>query len=134
MGKDFSVLYNMSETMTILADLKQDGVLKNLCGLLEILTKYNAKDQIYPEALKYYSNMCTALFNADKSASLPNYLYDLVLYSTNSFSKLCSQNRFHEISSYIIEAVKHDIKTIRLISEIPCAELTDKIIKNITIL
>ena len=58
--------------------LKKDKVLGNLCKLLEIFAKKDFKERIYPEATEYYSQMCLELYNSDKSASLPNYLYDLI--------------------------------------------------------
>ena len=76
MKNSFLSLYYLSNTLTVLADLKKDKVLGNLCKLLEIFAKKDFKERIYPEATKYYSQMCLELYNSDKSASLPNYLYD----------------------------------------------------------
>ena len=78
MKQTFLSLYYLSETLTVLAGLKKDKVFSNLCKILEILSRKDFREQIYPEALKYYTEMCTELYNADKTASLPNYLYDLV--------------------------------------------------------
>ena len=57
-------------------------------------------------------------------------MYDLVLYDENAFSKLCAKNKFHEISTHIIDAVKHDIKTVRLLSEIGYEEIVSNILRN----
>lgn len=130
MKQTFLSLYYLSETLTVLAGLKKDKVFSNLCKILEILSRKDFREQIYPEALKYYTEMCTELYNADKTASLPNYLYDLVLYDENVFSKLCAQNKFHEISTHIIESMKHDIKTVRLLSEIGYEEIVSNILRN----
>lgn len=130
MSKDFLNLYNLSETLTVLSDLKKDIVIENLCKILSIFSKKDATNSIYPEALKYYSNICSALYKYDKSASLPNYLYDLILYNQNVFSVMCSQNKYNEISSHIIDAVRNDIKTIRLLSEITYEEIITQLIKN----
>ncbi|MCR5261841.1 MAG: ATP-binding protein [Candidatus Gastranaerophilales bacterium] len=130
MQKKFSNLYTLSETLTVLSNLKNDVVVSNLCNLLNTLSQKDVKDRIYPEAIKYYTTMCNALYKADKTSSLPNYLYDLILYDENCFSDRCSHNKYHEISSHIIEAVKNDIKTIRLLSEITCEEINGQIVKN----
>lgn len=130
MKNSFLSLYYLSDTLTVLADLKKDKVLGNLCKLLEIFAKKNFKERIYPEATEYYSQMCLELYNSDKSASLPNYLYDLILYSENAFSLACAKGKFHEISTHIIESVKNDIKTIRLFSEIDYDDIVGMLIKN----
>lgn len=127
---DILNLYNLSETLTVLSDLKKDTVFGNLCMLVEVLARRDIRERIYPEALSNYTKMCTALYNADKSASLPNYLYDLILYSENKFSVMCSQNKYQEISPNIAEAFKNDIKTIRLLSEVTSQDFIELIIKN----
>ena len=111
MKNSFLSLYHLSETLTILSDLKKDEVLGNLCKILEIFSRKDFKERIYPEATEYYAQMCRALYKSDKSASLPNYLYDLILYDENVFSLSCAKGKFHEISTHIIEAIKNDIKT-----------------------
>lgn len=130
MKNSFLSLYHLSQTLTVLSGLKKDEVLENLCKLLELFVKKDFQERIYPEAAVYYSNMCKALYSADKSASLPNYLYDLILYNENTFSLACAKEKFHEISTHIIEAMKNDIKTIRLISEIDYDDIVAMLIKN----
>ena len=130
MKNSFISLYNLSETLTVLSGLKKDDVLDNLCKILEIFSRKDFKERIYPEATEYYANMCSALYKADKSAGLPNYLYDLILYDENVFSLACSRGKFHEISTHIIEAVKNDIKTLRLLSEIDYDDIVGMLIKN----
>ena len=106
MKNKFIHLYHLTETMTVFADLKEDKVLGNLCKLVEILSKRDFKEQIYPEALNYYTSMCTELYKANMTASLPNYIYDLILYAENAFSVKCAQNQFHEISTHVVDAAK----------------------------
>ncbi len=130
MKNTFSQLYYLSGTLTVLADLKKDKVLCNLFKILEILSKKDISEQIYPEALGYYSDMCAELYKKDNTASLPNYVYDLILYSENAFSIRCAQNKFHEISTHIIEATKYDIKTLRLIANIGYEELVSGLMEN----
>lgn len=130
MKSSFLSLYYLSETLTVFSDLKQDKVFGNLCKILEIFVRKDFKERIYPEAMEYYSQMCRELYKADKSASLPNYLYDLILYDVNTFSVACSKGKFHEISTHIIESVKNDIKTIRLLSEIDYDDIVGMLIKN----
>lgn len=52
------------------------------------------------------------------------------MYSENAFSLLCAKNKFHEISTHIIEAVKNDIKTLRLLASIEYDEIVSQILKN----
>jgi hypothetical protein len=130
MKQDFSTLYYLTNTLTILSNLKNNKVFGNLCKIIEIFAKKNLKIEIYPETMKYYTEMCEELYLADKSASLSNYLYDLILYNENPFSSACAKGKFHEISSHIIEAVKKDIKTVRLLSEINCNDIITLIIQN----
>lgn len=130
MKNSFLSLYHLSETLTILSDLKKDEVLGNLCKILEIFSRKDFKERIYPEATEYYAQMCRALYKSDKSASLPNYLYDLILYDENVFSLSCAKGKFHEISTHIIEAIKNDIKTLRLLSEIDYDDIVGMLIKN----
>lgn len=130
MKQTFTSLYYLSETLTVLAGIKEDKVISNLCKILKTLSKKDAKEQIYPEVLEYYSQMCTELYKNNMTASLPNYIYDLILYDENAFSVQCSKNKFHEISTHIIDSVKRDIKTLRLLASIEYDELIGQIIKN----
>lgn len=130
MENKFTHLYHLTETMTVFADLKEDKVLGNLCKLIEILSKRDFKDQIYPEALKYYTDMCTELYKSNFTASLPNYIYDLILYDENAFSIKCAQNQFHEISTHVVEAAKKDLMTLRLVANIEYDEIVAGILSN----
>lgn len=130
MKNTFLSLYYLSETLTVLADLKNDKVVGNLCKILEVMSRKDVREQIYPEALEYYSQMCHELYKNNSAASLTNYIYDLILYSENAFSLLCAKNKFHEISTHIIEAVKNDIKTLRLLASIEYDEIVSQILKN----
>lgn len=62
MKNTFLSLYYLSETLTVLADLKNDKVVGNLCKILEVMSRKDVREQIYPEALEYYSQMCHELY------------------------------------------------------------------------
>ncbi len=130
MKNTFLSLYYISETLTVLSELKQDKIVSNLCKILEVISQKDFKGHIYPEALKYYSVMCDELYKSNPSASLPNYIFDLILYNENTFSLMCARNKLKEISPHIIKAMKNDIKTLRLLASIPSKDFVSQFIVN----
>ena len=130
MKNSFQKLFYMTQTMTVLKDIKKDKVANALCNIIELFSRKDINEQIYPEALTYYSQMCAGLFESNSKASLVDYLYDLILYNENIFSITCSKNRFHELSEEIVNAIKQDIKTIRLLSEITSEDIIDNLLTN----
>lgn len=130
MNKNFQELCYLTQTMTVLNGIKKDNVVSNFCKLIELLAKKDVKEQIYPEALIYYSALCAGLYESNKKAGLPDYLYDLILYDENIFSKTCAKNKFNDLAENILKAVKQDIKTIRMISEIKSEDIIECLIAN----
>lgn len=130
----FIELNYLKDTISVLAGIKKDKVVLNLFKIMEYLGNPDINKQIFPEALKLYTEMCEELYKKEPSASLPNYMYDLILYDENIFSKMCAKNRVQDISSNISEAFKSDVRTIRLLASIGCDEIISGLLKNNPIL
>ena len=126
----FTELNNLKDTLSVLAGVKRDKVVSDLCKVIEYLASPDINKQIFPEALKLYTEMCEELYKKEPSASLTNYMYDLILYDENIFSKMCAKNKIQNVSNQISEAFKKDVRTIRLLSTIDCDEIISGLIKN----
>jgi len=126
----FIELNYMKDTISVLAGVKKDKVVLNLFKIIEYLGNPDINKQIFPEALKLYTEMCEELYKKEPSASLPNYMYDLILYDENIFSKMCAKNRVQDISLNISEAFKNDVRTIRLLATIGYDEIVAGLLKN----
>lgn len=126
----FAELNYLKDTLSVLAGIKQDKVVADLCKILEYLANPDITKQIFPEALKLYTEMCEELYKNEPSASLTNYMYDLILYDENIFSKTCAKNMMQYLSAHISEAFKQDVRTIRLLASIGYDEIVSGLITN----
>ena len=126
----FIELNYLKDTVSVLAGIKNDKVVSDLFKITEYLGNPDIENQIFPEALKLYTEMCEELYKKEPSASLPNYLYDLILYDENIYSKMCAKNKVQDISPNISEAFKNDIKVIRLFASISHEEIITGLLTN----
>lgn len=104
------------DSLSIYKNLRKDPVIKNLYNC--IIKLYSNKDTTQQlEAVSLYSNMCHFLYESRYSGNLADYVFDLVLYDINIFSKKCAKNsNLKTIEKDIVSAASSDLNTLCKIS------------------
>ena len=126
----FEVLNCLKDTLSVLSGIKKDKVVSNLCGIVEYFANPDITRQIFPEAIKLYTEICEELYKKDEFVSLSNYVYNLILYNENVFSTTCAKNMTEYLSAHVYDAFKQDVKTLRLLSSIGYEEMISELILN----
>ena len=126
----FEELNFLKDTVSVLSEIKKDKVVSNLCSLIEYFANPDITMQIFPEAIKLYTEICEELYKKDDLVSLPNYVYNLILYNDNIFSETCAKNMSVAIPQHVYDAFKHDVKTLRLMSSVGYEEMISLLILN----
>lgn len=126
----FEELNYLKDTLTVLSGVKKDKVVANLFRLIEYLADPDITRQIFPDAIKLYTEICEELYVKDELASLPNYLFNLLLYDDNIYSQICAKKMTEYLSPHVFDAFKQDLKTFNLLSSIKYEDLVTALLLN----
>lgn len=110
--------------LSVYKNLKNDAV---LAGLRESLTKINSAGSniVRLEAAKAYADVCGMLYESQYKGSLPDYIFDLILYDSNIFSKTCANNAQDMLPKEIYTSAENDLHALYKISEITSEMIKD---------
>ena len=114
MKKKFNQLKLEIDSLTVLADVKNDAVVCRLRELLEVLC---SKDQT--NAVSCYSNFVTALYPS--TVSLTDYIRTLILQDDNFYVKKKAAAKL--IDPEITEAVEHELAVLQNIAALTSDEV-----------
>ena len=86
---------------------------------------YDKQEANFESAARYYSDFCYFLYHTKSMGCLPDYLYDLVLYHDNVFSRECAKNNFAKLPPYLKAAATNDLNAFYALSLITSQDIKD---------
>jgi predicted AAA+ superfamily ATPase len=108
----------MLNSLTIYKNLRNDVVISNIQKLCRATENSNAD-----EAFLCYSNICSQLFDGSKNQSIADYVFDLIIYDDNFFSRACARNDFLFIESEILCACEVELSWLQMVSGISASDI-----------
>lgn len=113
----------MLNSLTIYKNLRNDVVINNLQKLCNAVENKQSLD-----AFLCYSNICERLFSGAKSVSMTDYIFDLIAFDDNLFSRACAKNDFMFIDYEIIYACEFELTSLQIVSQITSADLKNMLL------
>lgn len=95
-----------------------------------LINTYDKQDANFEAAARYYSDFCYFLYNTKFMGSLPDYLFDLILYHDNVFSRECAKNNFFKIPPHIKSAALGDLNAFYALSLITAQDIKDALFER----
>ncbi len=117
MDMDLLPIAFLIDGLSIYKNLRNDKVISNLHNsVVKLNTCQSAEGQL--QAISSYTAMCSTLYESEYQGSLSDYIFDLVLYDINIFSKASAEHRLDSLSPQILQAASNDLHALFKISHI----------------
>jgi len=106
-------------SLSVYGELKKDSVLSGFDWLLR-------EDAKSPEQIAgVWSGIIRSLAEFSPACSLPDYVYEKVLYSENAFSLACAKYPYADLDFILKSAAEHDLKALSALAYLPAQQVKD---------